>query len=265
MSLFRKKACASVTPTGNYICTWQAALLLITLTTACGQVQLEATRDASVTPAPTSFVDEFDTLETTAWGCEYTCPTIKSSKATFSLQPSVTPAMEGSWSKIHYTPRRFTSGTFKVTFALGPRPTEPVWWGVALYDEGPSPDQSQYSEIYFGYRTDGSLTDQQMLLETARFGASKAVTVNPGFDLYDGSFHTGELTYDAQHIELTIDGQLLQTIDDASVIPTAAMSFVLGTRLVETPVLSARFDDIIDSCEIDWKRTRRRHFSKTRK
>jgi hypothetical protein len=252
MSLFRKNACAPVPPTGNYLCTWQASLLFITLISGCGQVQLEATRDANVTPAPTSFVDEFDTLDTMAWGCEYTCPTIKNSKATFSLKPGVTPDMEGSWSKVHYMPKRFTAGTFKVKFALGPRPTEPVWWGVALYDEGPSPDQSQYSEIYFGYRTDGSLKDTQLLLETARFGTSKAVTVDAGFDPYDGSFHTGELSYDAQHIELSLDGQLLQTIDDTSVIPTAAMSFVLGTRLVETPILATRFDDIIDSCEIDF-------------
>lgn len=252
MSPFRKKARASVHPTGNYICTWQASLLLITLTTGCGQVQLEATHDASVTPDPTSFVDEFDTLDMSAWGCEYTCPTVKSSKATFSLRAGVTPDMQGSWSKIHYMPRRFTSGTFKVQFSLGPRPTEPVWWGVALYDEGPSPDQSQYSEIYFGYRTDGSLEDTQILLETARFGTSRAVTIDAGFDLYDGSFHTGELTYDAQHIELTLDGQLLRTIEDTSVIPTASMSFVLGTRLVETPVLATGFDDVIDRCEIDF-------------
>jgi hypothetical protein len=145
--------CAPSPRAGNYTCTWQTALLVMMLTNGCGQVQLEATRDATSTTAPTPFVDEFDTLDTTVWGCEYTCPSVKGAKATFSLERGVTPEIEGSWSKIHYTPRRSTSGTFKVRFALGPRPTEPVWWGIALYDEGPSPDQSEYGEIYFGYRT----------------------------------------------------------------------------------------------------------------
>jgi hypothetical protein len=251
----RRNKCALDALTGNYhgVC---SSVLLLALISSCGNVELDATSRA----APASdgamstnrFSDPFDTLNLDVWTCEYSCPTMSGGTATFSLLPGVGPSNLGSWSKIHYTPRRFTSGTFTVRFALGPRPTEPVWWGVALYEEGPSPDQSQYSEIYFGYRTDGSFTNTQLYLESARFGKNLALKVDTGVDLYDGTFHTGRLVYDSTRIELFFDDQPLQAITDTSVIPTVPMTFVLGTRLVTTPVLTSRFDEIINNCEIEW-------------
>lgn len=246
----RNDTCALTGPSGNYESRWHAVLLLSALSAGCGEVSLDATRPSAA--QENRFSEPFDTLDPNNWGCEYSCPTVSESRATFTILPGVAPRNEGSWSKIHYKPQRFTAGSFAVRFALGPRPGEPLWWGVALYDEGPELDESEYSEIYFGYRTDGSLSDTQMLLESARFGNATAIEIDTGVDLYDGTFHTGRLVYDSTHIALYLDGELLQTITDTAFIPTAPMSLVLGTRLVEEPVLSDRFDEIIDHCDIEW-------------
>jgi hypothetical protein len=198
------------------------------------------------------FADPFDTFDPTIWSCEGSCPTVSDGIATFSLLPGVEPNNDGSWSKVRFAQRRFTSGTFTLTFALGPRPTQPVYWGMALWDEGPSADQSQYNEINFGYTTDGSSTNTEIDFVSARLGQQLSLRVDTGKDLYDGSFHTGRLVYDATRVELYLDDELLETITDTSVIPTDPLALILGTRLVTAPVLTSRFDLFIDGCEIEW-------------
>jgi hypothetical protein len=172
--------------------------------------------------------------------------------ATFALLPGVAPNNNGSWSKARYVPRRFTCGRFTARFALGMRPPQPVWWGIALWDNGPNPDQSQYNEINFGLTTSESPGNTQMRFESTKLGQGVSLVVDTGVDLYDGSYHVGELAYDATRVELYFDGRLLQTISDTTVIPTDPMDFLLGTRLVTTPALTGEFDEIVDSTQIEW-------------
>lgn len=247
MCLFRMNRCARAGLTGN--CAGVYLVLLALLAASCGDVDIYATSRA--TPA-NRYTDGFDALDLGVWRCEYGCPSVSAGTATFSLLPGVQPNNTGSWSKIRYLPRRFTSGTFTVRFALGPRPTEPVWWGVALWDAGPSPDQSQFNEINFGAATDGGSTNTQMDLFSARLGQSTSIKVDTGTDLYDGSYHVGRLVYDRAHVDLYFDGVLLGTITDTRFIPTDPLDLVVGARLVAAPVLASRFDAMVDSCEIEW-------------
>lgn len=228
--------------------TWQA-LLLAALCGACGNVSVDAT---TLAPATHPFTDPFDVLDPTAWACEFGCPTVESGVATFTLSAGAEPSTNASWSKLRYLPRQFTAGSFTVRFALDSRPKEPVFWGVALYTDGPRADQSESSGVYFGYRTDGSLSDSQLLLETTQLGRDRAIPIDTGGTLYDGTYHTGKLVYDATHIDLYFDDELVQSITDRTVIPTAPLDFYLGTRLVTTPVLASNFDVRIDSCKIEW-------------
>src|SRR5689334_13706405 len=160
----RKNRCARAGVSGNY---WGVLLLFALTAASCGDVDVRAT---SRVASANRFVDTFDTLDSDVWRCEYGCPSVAGGISTFSLLPGVDPNNAGSWSKIRYTPRRFTAGTFTVRFALGARPTQPVFWGVALYNAGPSPDQSQFSEINFGYRTDGNDTDSYLTFFLGRSG-----------------------------------------------------------------------------------------------
>jgi hypothetical protein len=207
---------------------------------------------AGCAPAGGSYTEPFDTFNPSLWACEYSCPSVSAGVATFALLPGVAPNNNGSWSKARYAPRRFTCGRFTTRFALGTRPTQPVWWGVALWDDGPSPDQSQFNEINFGLTTDESPTNTQMRFESTKLGHGVSLVVDTGVDLYDGAHHVGELAYDASRVELYFDGRLLQTIADTSVIPTDPMDFLLGTRLVTAPTLSAEFDELVDSTQIEW-------------
>jgi hypothetical protein len=246
--------CARAASIGNYSAVVFTTVLLALTVSSCGDVNLQATRRSASDAGSLAghFVDEFDTLDPATWTCEYACPKVAGGEATFSLLAGVPPEQTGSWSKIRYLPQRFTSGTFTARFALGARPKGPVWWGVALWDQGPLPDESQYSEIYFGYRTDGSLTDSQFLLESARRAKNLAVTVDAGQSLYDGAFHVGQLVFTPTRIDVYLDDRLLQSITDESVIPNEPLDFLLGTRLVTTPALDVPFDERIDRCTIDW-------------
>jgi beta-glucanase (GH16 family) len=173
--------------------------------------------------------------------------------AHFTLMSGAAPDTEGSWSKIRYKPRRFTSGRFTVRFSLTARPKQAVWWGVALWDDGPAADGSQFDEINFGYTTDESFPNTQLRFESSRRGKGVSLKVDTGVDLYDGKLHTGELEYDATHVAFTFDGKLLQTITDTSVIPTDPMDFIIGPRLVTgSQPLPANFVEVADSAQITW-------------
>jgi hypothetical protein len=216
-----------------------------------------ALADGSSTDAPGSFqnvfAEGFDAFADDLWSCEYSCPTVASGTAQFVLRAGVAPDQDGSWSKVRYRPRRFTSGRFTVRFALTERPDRAVWWGAALWDTGPAADESQFSEINFGYTTDQSFTDTQLYFESARRGHAVSVKIDTGVDLYDGAFHTAVLEYDATHVSLYFDGTLMHTITDASVIPVDPMDFVLGPRLVTgSATLVAPFAELVDAVELAW-------------
>jgi hypothetical protein len=247
MCLSRTNRRARARLTGNHGGVY--LVLLALLAASCGDVDVYATSRAT---SANRYTDGFDALDLGVWRCEYSCPSVSAGTATFSLLPGVQPNNAGSWSKIRYTPRRFTSGAFTVRFALGPRPTESVWWGVALWDPGPSPDESQYNEINFGYTTDATSTNTQMDFLSARLGQKTSLKIDTGTNLYDGSYHVGRLVYDRAHVDLYLDGALLQTITDTRFIPTDPLDLVLGARLVTAPVLTSRFDAMVDSCEIEW-------------
>jgi hypothetical protein len=210
----------------------------------------DAGDDASVAP---DFADAFDTFDTSTWSCEYTCPGIVDGKAVFALQASVPPDQEGSWSKIRYKPQRFTSGKFTVRFALSARPAQAVWWGVALWDDGPKDDLSEFNEINFGYTTDESFPNTQLRFESAKRGNAVSRKVDVGADLYDGNYHSAALEYDATHVALYFDGKLLDTITDTSVIPTDPVDYIIGPRLVTgSDSLEATFSESVDSTELSW-------------
>jgi len=255
MSRSDENLCARARARGNYP-RYEVALLLALLTPACGDVQVDATARAAENAggaAPLNqFTETFDLLDANLWSCEYDCPTVSGGAAHFSLLPGIQPENQGSWSKIDYKPQHFTEGSFSVSFALGPRPAQSVFWGVALWDPGPNPDESQYNEINFGYTTDGANTNTQLELLSARLGQKLTHELDAGVDLYDGAFHIGKLTFDSAHVALDIDGKRLDTITDPRFIPTAPLTLILGTRLVTAPVLTSRFDQVIDSCGIEW-------------
>jgi hypothetical protein len=199
------------------------------------------------------FSDSFDTFQSAIWSCEYSCPTATNGTARFTLHAGAAPDTMNSWSKIRYKPRRFTEGRFTVRFSLTARPTQAVWWGVALWDDGPTADQSQFNEINFGYTTDESFPNTQLRFESTKRGHGVSLKVDTGVDLYDGTMHTGVLEYDATHVSFFFDGKLLQTITDTTVIPTDPMDFIIGPRLVTgAPALTADFVESADSAEIAW-------------
>jgi hypothetical protein len=204
--------------------------------------------------APTNlFTDPFDSFQSSIWSCEYSCPTAANGTARFTLHAGAAPDTMGSWSKIRYKPRRFTAGRFTVRFALTARPTQAVWWGVALWDDGPAADGSQFNEINFGYTTDESLGNTGLRFESTKRGHGVSLKVDTGVDLYDGQLHTGELEYDATHVSFFFDGKLLQTITDTSVIPSDPVDFIIGPRLVTgSPALPADFVESADSAAIAW-------------
>jgi hypothetical protein len=199
------------------------------------------------------FTDPFDSFQTAIWSCEYRCPTISGGLARFLLSAGAAPDTNGSWSKIRFKPRRFTAGRFTVRFSLTARPKQAVWWGVALWDDGPAADGSQFNEINFGYTTDESQPNTGLRFESSKRGKGVSLKVDTGVDLYDGQIHTGVLEYDATHVSFFFDGKLLQTITDTSVIPTDPMDFIIGPRLVTgAPPLPADFTESADSTEIAW-------------
>jgi hypothetical protein len=199
------------------------------------------------------FTDPFDSFQTSIWSCEYSCPTVANGTARFTLHAGAAPDTMNSWSKIRYKPRRFTEGRFTVRFALTARPAQTVWWGVALWDDGPAADGSQFNEINFGYTTDESFTNTQLRFESTKRGTGVSLKVDTGVDLYDGQMHTGVLEYDATHVSFFFDGTLLKTITDTSVIPTDPVDFIIGPRLVTgSAALPVDFVEIADSTEIAW-------------
>ncbi|KAF2971584.1 hypothetical protein GQX73_g2028 [Xylaria multiplex] len=127
----------------------------------------------------------------------------------------IEPDHEGSWFKARYILERFISGRFTVRFSLTAWPTQKVWWGIALWDDGPAEDGSQFNAINFGYTVDGSST-----------------SVNTSVNLYDGKYHNATLEYNFQHIAFYFDGKLLQEITDTASIPADPMDLILGPRLV---------------------------------
>lgn len=199
----------------------------------------------------TSIEDNFKSLDKETWKCEYTCPVIESGKARFRLHSHVPPDEKGSWSKIRYKPRRFTSGRFTVEFSLSSRPPQKVWWGVALWDDGSASNGSKFNEINFGYVTGQSFTDTQLLFESARNGNVRSIRVDTGVDLYNGESHTATLEYNHRRVAFYLNGRLLRTITDKEVIPTDPMDLVLGPRLVTgSKPLAKGFTQTISRVEI---------------
>lgn len=140
--------------------------------------------------APTS-VTTLPPSTRTSGGVNTNCPVIEDGKARFRLRSGITPNNYGSWSKARYTPQRFTSGCLTTRFSLMELPAGKLWWGVALRDDGPVADGSQFNEINFGYTTDQSYTNTQPRFESVRRGKYESLKVDVGVDLYDGQYHTG--------------------------------------------------------------------------
>ena len=211
-------------------------------------------RDVTVSAPHVSranFREDFTSFKKDLWRCEYDCPVIEDGKARFRLHSGIAPNNYGSWSKARYTPQRFTSGRFTTRFSLTERPAGKVWWGVALWDDGPVEDGSQFNEVNFGYTTDQSYTNTQLRFESARRGKYESLKVDLGVDLYDGQYHTAVLDYNANRVRLYFDDKLVKEITNKDVIPTDPMDFILGPRLVTggSP-LAKGFTESVDWVEI---------------
>ncbi|VUC31449.1 unnamed protein product [Clonostachys rosea] len=182
-----------------------------------------------------SFRDDFTTFDSSIWSCEYSCPVIEGEKARFRLYSNTAANQEHSWCKARYKPARFTSGTFTTLYSLTERPKQPVWWGVALYDDTYGSEEGQINEINFGYTTKYSYNNYTFLFEVYKRGNtepwSRDITVD--FDLYNEEYHEATIEYDASHVALYIDGVKKTELTDSSLIPTDAMDFLLGPRLVD--------------------------------
>ena len=226
-----------------------ATALLLTGTHALASPSNTVNEDSQHTRR-LAFNDRFDSFDEGVWKCEYTCPVIEGGKARFRLQSGVEPDNYGSWSKATYRDQKFTSGRFTVSFSLTSRPEEAVWWGVALWDDGPSDDE--FNEINFGYTSDQSYTNTQLRFESAKLGKFESLKVDTGVDLYDEQYHNATLEYDSGRVALYFDGELLQEIKDESLIPADPMELVLGPRLVSgSAPLSQGFTQSIDWVEIE--------------
>ncbi len=229
--------------------------VIVTDSTVPPQTATSSPALLTVSTALNVFSDSFDAFDSSIWACEYTCPTVSGGVATFALQPGIAPDNMGSWSKIRYKPRRFTSGDFSVRFKLSARPTQKVWWGVALWDTPNPNDETVFNEINFGITTseEAASDNLKMRFESAKLGNDVSIIVDTNVNLYDGTYHVGRLVYDATKVELYFDGKLLHTITDMSVIPTGPMDFLIGPRLVTgSAVLPSEFDETVDSVTIKW-------------
>ncbi|MFC0626462.1 glycoside hydrolase family 16 protein [Kribbella deserti] len=197
--------------------------------------------------------DHFDTLNHGVWKCEFTCPTIAGGTAQFNLQPGIQPNQAGSWSKVGYKPARYTKGRFTIRFKLTERPKDQaVWWGLALWNDGPAADGSQFSEICFGYTTNQSFTNTQLRFESAHRGHDVSLKVDTGVDLYDGRYHTGTLEYGPDYAAFYLDDKLLKVINDESFIPSDPLELVIGPRLVTgSAPLQKKFTQTVDWVKID--------------
>ncbi|KAI0486984.1 hypothetical protein F4859DRAFT_527140 [Xylaria cf. heliscus] len=240
-------------PRGNNIIRYLAAGLFAATSAVFGLPTEDSLNSASTAHvARASFRDDFSDFNKDIWSCEYTCPTIENGRARFHLSSGIEPDNEGSWSKARYKPARFTSGRFTVRFSLTARPAQKVWWGVALWDDGPAEDGSQFNEINFGYTVDGHLTDSQLLFESTRYGEGQSIPIDTGVDLYDEEYHNATLEYDLERVAFYFDGKLLHEITDTAAIPTDPMDLVLGPRLVTgSEPLTEFFLQSIDWVEIE--------------
>lgn len=229
-----------------------AAVLLMFCASISAPPSSEPTvADAALSPHA-RFRDDFSSFDKKLWRCQHSYPVIDDGNARFRLRPGVPPNNYGSWSKARYTGQRYTSGRFTVRFSLTDRPKEnPVWWGVALWDDGPAADGSQFNEINFGYTTDQSYTNTQLRFESAKRGVYESVKVDTSVNLYDQSYHVATLEYNSRRVAFYLDGKLLAEIRDRKVIPTDPMDFILGPRLVTGgEPLTTGFTESVDWVEI---------------
>lgn len=205
----------------------------------------------------TTFRDDFINFNKDVWACEYTCPTIEGEKARFRVHSGVSANKENSWSKARYKPKRFTSGRFSTSYSLTARPrNQPVWWGVALYDDTYGSEEGQINEINFGYTTKYSYSDSQLLFEVYKRGHVEpySVKVDLGVNLYSEEYHTGELEWDSNHVAFYFDGKKVAELTDKNLVPTDPMDFLIGARLVDdtSGTLTTGFTESHDWVEIQY-------------
>lgn len=200
-----------------------------------------------VIEAATVITDNFNSLNTTMWGCEFSCPAVSDGFARFNLDPGAVNT-NTTWSKLSYKNRTFSYGTYSMTFKYNRRPLEAeTWAGWALYSE----TSGLVNEINFGIETacKQRCNDQTLILESYKNSVNNEVIVPVGVSLFDGTWHTAELTYTASRITLNFDGKQVASITDLNTIPSATMALIPGARVV-SGTLTSRFSMDIDSISI---------------
>ena len=192
-----------------------------------------------------SITDNFDTLNTSIWGCEYACPTISNGYARFNIEPG-TLNTNTTWNKLSHKNKAFGYGTYAMKFRFNRRPIETeVWAGWALYSETST---GQINEINFGVETAclSRCSDKSIITESYKNSSNIEIVITRGVSLFDGTWHTAELTYSAAKIVLKLDGDSVASITDSNKIPTVTMALIPGARVVKG-ILNSPFYMDIDS------------------
>ncbi|RYP26244.1 hypothetical protein DL768_011809 [Monosporascus sp. mg162] len=112
----------------------------------------------------------FQHINTDIWGYEYAGPAIETGKARFRLRSGVQPDNKGF--PVEGQLQAHTSYLRPITLSFSLTAAQSSWsgLGVALWDDRPASDGSQFNEICFGYTTDQTFTKTQLWVESSRHG-----------------------------------------------------------------------------------------------
>lgn len=193
----------------------------------------------------TTITDNFDSLNTTIWGCEYACPTLSEGFARFNLNPGPLNT-DTTWSKLSSKNKMLSYGTYSMKFRFNRRPIETeTWAGWALYSATPS---GLVNEINFGIETAclSRCSDKSIINESYKNSSHFEIVITTDASLFNGAWHVAELTYMTTSITLKLDGKPVSSIIDSTKIPTVPMALIPGARVV-TGKLNAPFYMDVDS------------------
>src|SRR5450759_837725 len=207
----------------------------------------------TIPPSSGNISDDFsgNSLNSALWKTEgpSSLPTVANGYARMQIGQG-TLVSAATWSKFQSldgpTNPQYGYGTYTMTWRFSRRPQESgqeIWAGCAIYQETGG---SYVKEINFGI--DSACTDRcgdtTLLFESYKNDHNHEETVNAGVNLFDGSFHTGEVDYSASSIILKIDGIQKSIITESAAIPVVKMQIIPGARTASGSLGSSFYMDI---------------------
>lgn len=189
----------------------------------------------------------------TNWNCEKGCPSAssigtKTDLISFTLKANSGLDTNDSWSKI-YTKNyydRLSYGTYSSRFQVNRVPSESgrLFVGIALWQFA---EPGIGNEVMLGYFL-RSNPETQLLEIYSQKDSNDTVIRYSGYDLsrFVDTFHTLKFEYQPTYIKGYFDNILVGQITDTLKIPTKPMSFIVGARLAESPLLAS---DFITKCD----------------